>query len=179
MEPELERITKIAILGPESSGKSSLSKELAQRFNTSYSTEIARDYLSQRDGNYRQKELLEIARLQIREEEKKLKEAKKVLFCDTNLLNILIWSEVKYGTVDPQLQSLWHPEEFDLSILCYPDLPYEEDDLRESPELEDRVRLFKLHEEYLKRSNSKYKVIRGLGEVRIKNAVKIIDHFMG
>ena len=171
----MERVIKIAILGPESSGKSTLAAELADHFHTSYAKEIAREYLDQQKGEYILEDLLKMARMQLEEEETKEQLANGFLFCDTNLLNFLIWSEVKFGRVDEQLKELWNPLSYQLTLLCYPDLPYEEDALREHPLEADQLHLFHLHEEYLKSSNSNYVVIKGIGKERLQNAIKAID----
>lgn len=178
MEQGLENTTKIAIVGPESSGKSSLSVELAQHFHTSCATEVARDYLADKNGSYDQRDLLEIAKLQLQEEAEKSNDAEKFLICDTNLLNIVIWSDIKYGTVDPLLYSLWEPNNYKLSLLCYPDLPYESDPLREHPSEKDRIKLFNIHQKHLEKYNSNYVIIKGIGEERIKNAIESIESFL-
>ena len=171
----MKSIGKIAILGPESSGKTTLCQQLAKYYSSPIVTEIAREFLDRQGGNYKQEDLLLIAKEQLAEENQMSYDPGQFLICDTNLLNILIWSEVKYGSIDPELKELWNPNEYQLSLICYPDLPYESDELREHPDLEDRLHLFHLHEEYLKASDSNYVIIKGIGKKRLQNAIEAID----
>ena len=90
-------INRIAIIGPESTGKSTLAKELAEYYKTVYVPEVARFYIDELKRSYNQNDLLEIAKLQCDEEDKLLHQANEILICDTNLLVIKIWSEFKYG----------------------------------------------------------------------------------
>lgn len=165
---------KIAIVGPECSGKSTLVEKLSKHFDTSYAKEIARDYLHEQSGAYTQKDLVFMAKLQLEEEEISEENAQEVLFCDTNLLNFLIWSEVKYGNVSKKLKELWNPNNYDLHLICFPDLPYEADELREHPTQSDREWLFRLHEANLIENESKFVVIRGKGEERTQSAIEAI-----
>lgn len=169
---------KIAIVGPESSGKSSLALKLSSHYNTAFVPEISRNYLEKTDGKYEIDDLLSMAQLQLKEESKHLPNAQLFLFCDTNLLNFLIWSEVKYQKINPELKKLWKAEEYSFTLLCYPDLPYSQDSLREHPLEKDRLQLFQKHEKILESSYSSYVIIKGLGEERLKNAIEAVDsHF--
>lgn len=174
----MARKHKIAIIGPESSGKSWLADSLARSFDDVYAEEKARSFLENSKEEYTQSDLLTIAQLQVEEEEQKLKEAEKYLFCDTNLLVIIIWFEWKYGSRSSKLKSLFNPANYSLHLLCYPDLPYEEDPLREHPNEKDRLAIYKKYEDRLKELKIPYKVIKGSGDLRLKNAISAIDsHF--
>ncbi|MCD4735883.1 MAG: ATP-binding protein, partial [Bacteroidales bacterium] len=94
-------IYRIAITGPESTGKSRLSAQLAEHFNTVWAPEYAREYLQKIQRPYTQEDLLEIAKGQKRMHEKMMKFARNILFCDTEMLVIKIWSEFKYGNCHP------------------------------------------------------------------------------
>ncbi|RMG69257.1 MAG: ATPase, partial [Bacteroidetes bacterium] len=95
--------------------------------------EYARAYLSTLGRPYREEDLLAIARGQLAAEARVIDPDKPYLFCDTNLLVIRIWSEVKYGRCDPEIRDMERLDRYALHLLTYPDLPWEPDPLRESP----------------------------------------------
>lgn len=169
---------KIAIVGPESSGKSKLSKSLADHFQTSMAKEMAREFLSKTEGSYSEKDLVAMAKLQIEEERRASSNANQLYFCDTNLLNFIIWSQVKYGRISEELVELWNPDDFHLHLLCLPDLPYEEDPLRESPAQEERDYLFDLHKEYLEEVKAPYVVIEGIDDIRTQRAIDLVNELL-
>jgi nicotinamide riboside kinase len=149
---------RIEVLGPESSGKSTLSSRLAEHWEATLVPEFARTYLSQLDRDYQQHDLLIIAREQFR----RLREASgPLIIADTGLLVIKIWSEVRFGRVDEWIESRLALQEFDLHLLCFPDIPWSDDPLREHPDLPDRLALFELYEKHLREGNHSYEVIQG------------------
>lgn len=171
-------LNKIAIVGPESSGKSSLSEALAKKYHTTFVKEYAREYLINLADNYREEDLLQIAMGQIEAEKKEKKKADKFLFCDTNLLVIIIWSKYKYGKVNPLIIEKYKPDDYALHLLLKPDLEYADDPLRENPSFEERTEIFKMYKEKLIALNVKFEIIAGQNESRLYNAVKALDsHF--
>jgi len=174
----LESKKRIAIVGPESSGKTELSKRLAQAYSGQWVKEVSRNYLEQKGGQYHESDLLKIARLQLEEEQKLWLKTNQFLFCDTNLLVMLIWSKWKYQRVDPDLYKLWQPNDYDLHLLCTPDIPYQSDSLRENPNPEDRLALFEMYRDALLDLGVPFNLIYGTGDNRLKKAVSAIDsHF--
>ncbi|MEY4642042.1 MAG: hypothetical protein RLZZ227_2036 [Pseudomonadota bacterium] len=140
--------------GPEASGKTTLASQMSAALNAPLITEVARDYLTtlyaQRPGyRYVESDLLNIARLQLQLEQQALQSSPAQLVCDTDLLVIVIWSEVVFGSCAPPLMQLFE-DSLDKKrhyLLCdYRDVPWEPDPLRENPH--DRDRLF---EHYLNR----------------------------
>lgn len=168
-------IKKIAIVGPESSGKTDLSGMLSKHFKAPMVEEYARDFLIQRNGVYTQKDLTEIAIGQVKLEEKALKEADNLIICDTNLLVIKIWSLFKYKTCPEEIERRWNESSYDLQLLLRPDLIYQDDPLRENPSIEDRELLFQEYENELKAKKANYAIIEGKGKERINNALKEIS----
>jgi len=127
--------------GPESCGKTTLARDLSAHLEAPLVHEASRDYLNalyqQRPGEpYRQKDLLAIARLQVQCEQAAVAKCPSHLVCDTDLLVILVWSEVKYGSCDPALQALFE-QSLRLGarhyLLCDHHIPWEPDPLREHP----------------------------------------------
>ncbi len=169
---------KIAVVGPESSGKSFLTKTLAKKFRAAFTTEFAREYLQYKES-YTQKELIPIAEGQI-EAESRIAKAKnpQLLFCDTNILSIVVWSKIKYKQVESSLYNLYESNKnYDFTLLLYPDLDYVNDPLRESPDLSSRLQIFETFENFLKKEGN-YAIIKGKGEIRIKNAEEAIQSYL-
>src|SRR5688572_5177765 len=98
-----KKIPKVCVLGPECTGKTELSKALAAHYQTDWVAEYARAYLGKLGRPYDQADLLKIAHGQLRMEDEWIRDANKLLICDTNLIVIKIWSEVKFGNVDPDI----------------------------------------------------------------------------
>src|SRR5690606_33055147 len=100
-QEKMPPIKKIAIIGPESTGKSTLTKALASKFGEPWVEEYARPYLEKLDREYQYGDLLEIAKGQLKLEDQREKLAKRMLFCDTNLYVIKVWSDHKFQKTDP------------------------------------------------------------------------------
>jgi len=169
-------IRKIAITGPESTGKSLLAEQLAFRYKTIWVPEYAREYLKDLDRQYNETDVVNIAKGQIRNEQSKLKLATQFIFCDTELIVTKIWSEVKYSRCDPWILRNIEHHKYDLFLLCNIDLPWVDDPLREHPDR--RKYLFDLYYNELITRKFPFYVISGEGDARLANAVTFIDsHF--
>lgn len=171
-------LVKIVLFGPESTGKTTLSRQLARHYNTVWAPEFAREYLQDKWNNERktcQKEdLLPIAIGQMNLENNLAKKADKVLICDTDLLETKVYSEEYYGGfVEEELDEAAKKNTYDLYLLTYIDTPWEEDDLRDRPEL--RLEMFTAFENALKSHNKPYILLKGNKEIRFKKAIKAID----
>ena len=166
-------IYRIAITGPESTGKSTLAEQLAAHYQTVWVPEYAREYLNRLGRPYEKSDLIEIAKGQIAHEKKAVSRAQRFLFCDTDLTVIKIWYEYKYSTHDPFLAMKYAEISYDLWLLCDIDLPWQYDPQREHPE--KRRFFFDWFERELKARNARYAVISGVREERLQNAVKVID----
>lgn len=169
---------RIAITGPESTGKSWLCENLAAYFDVYWVREYAREYLEKIERPYIYNDLKEIAKGQFKSENSAASKAGKLnhrlLFCDTDFLVLYIWSIKKYGKCDPYIINKLKEHKYDLYLLCNIDLPWEYDPLRENPD--EREILFKMYESALKDFNLPYRIISGKGEKRMINAVKFIDN---
>lgn len=124
----------VTIVGPECTGKTSLSAFLATHFQTVWVPEYARAYLDKLHHPYAISDLTKIAHGQIRMEDEWMQEANRVLICDTNLLVIQVWSESKYGSCDPEILRLHQSRRYDLMLLTHVDIPWEDDPQREHPD---------------------------------------------
>jgi len=169
-------VKRIAITGPESTGKSWLASRLAEEFNTIWVTEYAREYLEKNGADYGFDDILQIAKGQKRQEELLLEDANKFLFSDTDPIVTKIWSEVVFGKCDKWIENEIATHPYDLYLLCYPDLPWEPDPLRENPD--NRLALFELYLEELSTRGYIFKIVKGVGEERLENAVGYVKEIL-
>lgn len=158
---------RIAITGPESSGKSTLAKSLALSLGGIFVPEYAREYLlklPQGFDQYSLDDIVNIAQGQCCSEDNAAAQNPNTnyLLCDTDPLVCKIWAEVKFGTCPAELETLFQQRHYDLTLLCAPDIPWEYDPLREAPNAEERWRLFELYEQTLINAGKKYSIITGL-----------------
>lgn len=165
---------KIVIIGPESTGKSTLTAALASHFGEPWVPEFAREYLEKLDRPYEYDDLLDIAKGQISLEEKKLRDAKKFLFCDTDLHVLKVWSESKYKRVHPWILDQIKVRKYDFYLLTDIDIPWEADPQREHPEPEMREYFFDLYSSLLEKNSTPFQVVRGDLETRFSLALKYI-----
>ncbi|AOW17445.1 nicotinate-nucleotide adenylyltransferase [Polaribacter vadi] len=182
MEKKLKQkpinLVKVVLFGPESSGKTTLSRQLARYYHTVWAPEFAREYLQNKWNNERKtceaEDLIPIAIGQMKLENKLAKRADKILICDTDLLETKVYSEEFYGGfVDEKLDKAANENQYDLYLLTYIDTPWEEDDLRDRPE--QRLEMFNAFETALKKHNRPYILLKGDRETRLKNATEAID----
>ncbi len=185
MEKKLKQqpanVIKVVLFGPESTGKTTLSSQLARYYNTVWAPEYAREYLQDKWNNERKtceaEDLIPIAIGQMNLENTLAKKADKVLICDTDLLETKVYSEEYYGGfVDPELDKAAVENKYDIYFLTYIDTPWEADDLRDRPEL--RREMFNAFENALKKYNRPYILLQGNKETRLKTAVKVIDELI-
>lgn len=163
--------------GPESSGKTTLARDLSLHLGVPLVTEASRDYLtdlyaSRNDAVYQQADLLAIARLQLQREKDALALEPAWLVCDTDLLVIVVWSEVKYGGCDPALLDLFR-ESLQLAprhyLLCDHGIPWESDPLREHPHARDMLALY--YRDKLQRFDLRQTHIAGTPHERLQLAL--------
>jgi len=163
---------KITFLGPESSGKTTLAKMLTKKLNCSLVSEYARKYLEERP-DYSVHDLKKIAKGQSKELYKRSKKREMFLISDTCLIDIEVWSEVKFKTLDPEIKKISDDENFDIYFLCKPDIPWEEDPLRENPNKRDF--LFDKFKEKLSSRKKKYYEVYGRLDNRLSFCLDIIS----
>lgn len=186
------QIRKIVILGPESTGKSTLCKQLATYYNTLWCPEFARQYLERNGTSYDYEDLALIAKGQLQLEEKYTEELKNtkpqfiepsqshysMLFLDTDLHVIKVWSEFVFGKCHPFILEKLAEQQTDLYLLCNIDLPWVMDDLREHPEIESRQQLFHIYKDLMENQNVPYKMINGSKEQRVNEAITAVDQII-
>ncbi len=181
LKQDASNVVKVVMFGPESTGKTTLSQQLARHYNTVWVPEFARDYLQDKWNNERktceQKDLIPIALGQMKMENELAKKASDVLFCDTDLLETKVYSKEYYGGyVDPLLDEAARNNKYDLYFLTYIDVPWEEDDLRDRPT--QRKEMFEAFKKALDTHGKKYIVMKGNKKERLKKAIKYVDELL-
>jgi nicotinamide riboside kinase len=168
---------RIVLTGPESTAKSTLSKELADYFGGVFYMEYAREYFEHHSTAYTEKDLELIARKQIDQYLESEKLTEQLVFFDTWLIITKIWFEWVYKKVPGWLEKAASELPIDLYLLCLPDIPWEPDPLRENGG-EHRQQLFDSYKKELTTRNLNFIEIGGKGEVRLQNAIRAVEEFI-
>lgn len=167
---------KIVVIGPESTGKSTLCTQLAEHYKTVWCPEFAREYLKEIQGNYTYADLLNIAHGQLELEEVMLTQAKNGLyFIDTDMYVMKVWCEVAFEQCHTWILKQIAAKQYDLYFLCDADLPWVQDGLREYPDPAIRKRLVKIYKDILINNSAPWAMINGTDMQRLQTAISIID----
>ena len=167
---------KIVVIGPESTGKSTLCSQLAEHYKTVWCPEFAREYLMEIGMDYSFDDLLKIAHGQLELEDTMITEADNHLyFIDTDMYVMKVWCEVAFENCHTWILQQIARRKYDLYLLCAPDLPWHADELREYPDLGYRQKLFKMYRDILVNSNSMWSEIWGSDTQRLQTAIGIIN----
>jgi len=166
---------KVVITGPESSGKSTLSKHLSESLFTPHVREYAREYIASLDRSYKKDDLIQIAKGQLDLEKDIISQTPSYLICDTDLLTIKIWSEYKYGSCAPEIINLLMANLPDLYLLASPGFPWEEDSQRESPD--NRDALFLVYKAEILKLGVPYVILSGTAPERLEKAMEIFSNY--
>ncbi len=166
---------RVAITGPESTGKSWLAENLAGRYHAAWVPEYAREYLEKLGQPYNFDDILEIAKGQLASEERAAA-GNNLLFCDTELIVTRIWCRVKYGTCHSWIEEKLLTHAYDLYLLCDIDLPWQFDPLREHPEM--RADLLLMYRQELTERGINFRIVSGTGNERLLNAARQVDELL-
>lgn len=164
---------KIVVTGPESAGKTSLCTLLSGCYKSTMIPEYSREYLYANQDTYGLEDVEQIGITQ-NERNSKFPEDDKLIFCDTDALSCLVWIQKKFGVDSEKLKALCALDKPDLYLLCYPDLKWEYDVLRESPE--DREEIFYRFVCALTGLKSPFVIVTGTGQQRLSNAIQLINN---
>ena len=171
---------KIVIIGPESTGKSTLCEQLATHYKTVWCPEYARNYLQENGPQYTYDQLLEIAKGQLALEDQLAPKTNQHYFIDTNMYVMKVWCEVVYNNCHTWILNQVVQRSYDLYLLCNVDLPWAPDQLREYPDLAMRQKLYKMYKDLLIHDGTPWAEVSGSEEERLHTAICHIDtHFSG
>ncbi len=123
-------IPKIAIVGPESTGKSTMSDYLAAHYNTIAVPEYAREYCAKLTEPCTWQDEINMFYGQLALEEKLLPQANKILICDTTFITVKIWSDEIFGKAPQEVLDELPKHPYDLYLLLNIDLPWQDEPLR-------------------------------------------------
>lgn len=171
-------LLKIVLFGPESTGKTTLSRQLALHYHTVWAPEFLRHFAQQKWDNEgiacEEKDVITIAKGQINLENEYAQRANKILVCDTDLLETKVYAETYFkGFSNAALESAATNNTYDMYFLTYIDTPWEGDDLRDKPE--QREEMFTAFENALIKYNRPYTLLKGDKATRLKKAIEVID----
>jgi NadR type nicotinamide-nucleotide adenylyltransferase len=179
-------LKKIVVLGPESTGKSTLCEELAQYYNTVWCPEFAREYLLTHGKEYNYNDLLTIAKGQLALEDELVQSlvispgsgANTPFFVDTNMYVMKVWCEFVFDNCHRFILDQIVERKYDLYLLCNTDLPWTPDELREYPDLETRERLYNMYEDLMINQDVPWVDISGDHDERIAKAIKATNELL-
>lgn len=180
---------KIVIIGPESTGKSTLCEQLANHYQTIWVREYAREYLLKHGMKYTYETLLDIAKGQVVDEQLAVDRWSTVkttsgqratsndqpLFIDTDMYVMKVWCEFVFEKCHHWILNRIAERKYDLYLLCNIDLPWVKDELREYPDLLSRQKLYHYYKDIMVNQNVPWIDINGNHEERLQKAIKAVD----
>jgi len=171
-------LIKIVLFGPESTGKTTLARQLAEYYDTLWVPEYMRKYLEDKwakeEELIAQEDLVPIAKGQLESEIQAIQKVEKLLICDTDLLQLKVYSEYYYNGFCPvEIKEGIAKQNNRFYLLTYIDIPWEEDFLRDRPN--EREEMFHIFEAELKRQKLPYKILKGTKDERMEIAMETID----
>jgi NadR type nicotinamide-nucleotide adenylyltransferase len=167
---------KIAVVGPESTGKSTMSAYLANHYQTVWVPEYARGYCEKLTQPPTWQDEINMFHGQIVLEAELLPKANKILICDTTFITVKIWSDQIFGSSPQEVLDELPKHPYDLYLLLNIDLPWQDDPLRDFPHMREHF-MAVWHKE-LDAINANYVLISGAGPERYDRAVTVVDAFL-
>jgi len=196
---EQKPLIKVAVIGPESTGKSTLCELLAQHYNTQWCPEFAREFLLTHGTDYTYDDLLYIAKGQLAMEDEYVRSGvnsresgvgslahdpelrtqnSKLLFIDTEMYVMKVWCEFVFGKCHRWILDQIIERKYDLYLLCNTDLPWVKDELREYPDLKTRDQLYQIYKDIMINQSTPWVVITGDYDERLQKAIKAVDQLL-
>lgn len=179
---EQSPLIKVVIIGPESTGKSSLCELLAQHYNTQWCPEFAREYLLTHGMDYTFEDLLYVAKGQLAMEDEYVQSLptpdSELLFIDTDMYVMKVWCEFVFGKCHRWILEQIVKRKYDLYLLCNTDLPWMKDELREYPDLVQRDKLYHIYKDIMINQSTAWAEISGDYDERLQKAIKAVDQLI-
>jgi NadR type nicotinamide-nucleotide adenylyltransferase len=184
-EPEKKILKRIVIIGPESTGKSTLARQLAEHYQSLWVPEFARTYLAAHGMDYNYDDLLTIAKGQV-ELEAEIETSitsssvtnKDMLFIDTDMYVMQVWCEFVFQKCHSWILEQIVSRPYDLYLLCDIDLPWVKDDLREYPDVESRRKLYSLYKELMISQHVPWVEVNGAYDARLRQAIDAVNTYI-
>jgi NadR type nicotinamide-nucleotide adenylyltransferase len=168
---------KIAIIGPESTGKSVLAEALREHFGGCVVKEYARKYVEELGRAYTYEDVCSIAKHQIKEQKQMIEQNEfAYAFFDTELIITKVWFEYCYKKLPTFFEEAFEKPYFDFYLLCSPDLEWIPDAVREHGH--DRDYFFEWYKNEIINKNTAFEIVSGQGEKRTSNAIAAINNFL-
>lgn len=167
---------RIAVTGPESTGKTTLALQLAKHFKGIYIPEIAREYVEKLPYHYKYEDVETIAKMQLDQYQSTAQGSGQIYFFDTWLIITKVWFSWVFNRIPDWLDSKIRECPIDLFLLCLPDLPWEADPVRENGG-ENRLKLLELYRRELDYYGFNYVEVSGAGELRLQSALQAMKNF--
>lgn len=192
----MQQLKKIVVIGPESTGKSTLCTQLAAHYQTHWVPEYAREYLLRHGTDYRFEQLLEIAKGQRRLEEEGVQRVREKwimdngrvdngdirkqlpVFIDTDMYVMKVWCEFVFGHCHTWILDRLVEQEYDLYLLAGIDAPWVKDELREYPDYATREKLYHHYRDALMQQHVPWVEISGSYEERLQKAIQAVDQLL-
>jgi NadR type nicotinamide-nucleotide adenylyltransferase len=194
-------LKKVVIIGPESTGKSTLCESLSQHYRMQWCPEFAREYLLTNGMDYEFDDLLAIAKGQLALEdeytamvnsqwsmvnEKQWVNPRSLLtthhspllFIDTDMYVMKVWCEYVFGKCHPFILDEIVSRKYDLYLLCNTDLPWVKDELREYPDEGSRKELYHIYKDLLINQNIPWTEISGNYDDRLLLAIDAVEEYL-
>ena len=191
---EQKPLIKVAVIGPESTGKSTLCELLAQYYNTQWCPEFAREFLLTHGTDYSYDDLLYIAKGQLAMEDEYIQSTvdgpqstdnspfithhSPLLFIDTEMYVMKVWCEFVFGKCHRWVLDQIIERKYDLYLLCNTDLPWVKDELREYPDLKTRDQLYHIYKDIMINQSTPWVDISGDYNERLQKAIKAVDQLV-
>jgi nicotinamide riboside kinase len=169
-------VKRIAITGPESTGKTALTEYLANHYGANKVSEYSREFFKDREYQYDKNDLITIAKEQLKNEELISSLSERLIICDTDLISIGIWSKIVFESIPDWIESKMKEHIYDLYLLCNLDVEWIPGPLRNNKN--DRHYIYKQFVNELDKYNFNYRIISGNGAIRFNNAVNFVDEFI-
>lgn len=170
-------LMRVVITGPECTGKTTLTGQLAAHYQAKGIPEFARDYVAGLNRHYTYQDVEHIAKVQRDQINDGANPGVRLLFMDTYLIVTKIWFEVVYHQVPKWIEEELQRKQIDLFLLCTPDIPWTPDPVRENGG-EMREKLFMMYRNELERLGFCYALVSGNEEQRLNNAIEAVNAFL-